>query len=252
LPNLKVEIAGDTTSIKNSALAALKAAYKNWPVTVVEGTAGTGDHGAQVQTSTSSTDCGDTDPTQATQSTVYYECVMEQAEVALQVQINNAQSEATALQRQDLIQAIGSGIGNTAAHEIAHQFLLKCCSMDVKISADPNAAATYNQGDSDGDPSTNVPDSDPATYTGYGKDGKTSIHWENTTEQALAKCLGSGWKNYHGEACSTYLQLSQTYGYGQLPSSSLARTSGTRRRDIPAPVQKVTILPFLTHLILWR
>lgn len=132
---------------------------------------------------------------------------MEEAQVALQVQINNSRDEAKALKRQDLIQAIGRGMGNTAAHEIAHQFLILCCSMDATISADPNAAATYNQGDADGDPSPNVPDSDPATYTGFGKDGKTAIHWESTTQQGLTRCLANGWTSYGLDSCAAKIGM---------------------------------------------
>lgn len=112
---------------------------------------------------------------------------MEEAQEALQVIINNSQDETAALNNPKLIQAIGRGIGSTAAHEIAHQFLVECCSMDVKISADPNAAGTYNNGDADADPNPQVVDSDPSPYTGYWKDGKTPIKWESTTQAALTR-----------------------------------------------------------------
>jgi hypothetical protein len=126
---------------------------------------------------------------------------MEQAQVALQVVINSASDEATALARPDLIQDIGRGIGNNSAHEIAHQFLVSCCGMDVHTSIDPNSAATYNNGDADGDPSPAVPDSDPAPYTGYGKDKKTPIHWEDNTKRALNACLSTNYVDYGASSC---------------------------------------------------
>ncbi|MGA8872804.1 MAG: SBBP repeat-containing protein, partial [Candidatus Acidiferrales bacterium] len=201
LQNLKTDITYDATTIKGAALTAFKKAYKAWPVTIVEGTPGTGDHQAVVYTSIPSSDCGDTNlNNQAVpkDSAISWECVMEQAQIALQVNINNAQDESNALMRQDLIQAMGRGIGNTAAHEVAHQFLGLCCSMDVFTSADPQAAATYNNGDGDGNPDPSIPNSDPAPYTGYGKDGKTAIHWEDSTDKALTACLGPGWTPYLG------------------------------------------------------
>jgi hypothetical protein len=200
LPDLKTDITNNATAIKAAALAALKEAYKPWGVTVVEGTPNTGDHQAIVQTS--STDqgpsCGSTNinVVHRVDSEVWYECNMEQAQRALQVAINNAQDETNALKRQDLIQAIGRGIGNNAAHEIAHQFLIKCCSMDVLTSDDPASAGTYNNGDADGDPNPQIINSDPAPYTGYGKSGKP-IFWEDSTKKALGNCLGKGWRNYN-------------------------------------------------------
>jgi len=210
LPNLKQEITNQATTIKLAALDALKKAYRPWlPVVIVEGTPNTGDHQAIVQTSSTGMACGDTNPNQTKSSTIYYECVMEQAQQALQVVINNASDESNALNRQDLITAIGRGIGNTAAHEIAHQFLGKCCSMDALTSQDPNAAATYNNGSANGSPDPQSPDSEPATYTGYGKDGKTQIHWESSTHRALTECLNAGWRDFGIVSCAVKLELSQ-------------------------------------------
>jgi hypothetical protein len=210
-PDLKADITGSATAIKAAALDALQQAYKQnqWSVVVVEGTPNTGDHQAVVQTTSTNQgpSCGSTNITVANpkDSEVWYECNMEQAQWALQISINTAQDESNALTRQDLIQAIGRGIGNTAAHEIAHQFLLLCCSMDVLISDDSDAAGTYNNGSADGDANPLVINSDPAPYTGYGKDG-TPIHWENSTKSALDKCLGSAWTDFGG-ACAVKLKL---------------------------------------------
>jgi hypothetical protein len=205
LPRLKTDITNDATAIKTAALEALKNAFSQWNVTVVEGNPDTGDHQAVVQTTSSGqgATCGSTNINvqQPRDSEVWYECNMEQAQVALQVVVTNAQDESTALKRQDLIQAIGRGIGNNAAHEIAHQFLILCCSMDALISNDPGAAGTYNNGEADGDPNPKIINSDPAPYTGFGKSGK-AIFWEDATKTGLGKCLGSSWHDIYPLPCS--------------------------------------------------
>jgi hypothetical protein len=197
--DLKTDITNNATAIKTAALNALKEAFNAWSVVVVEGTPNTGDHQAVVQTNSTNQgpSCGSTNinVVHPTDSEVWYECNMEQAQWALGIIINNAQDEANALTRQDLIRAIGRGVGNNAAHEIAHQFLIKCCSMDVLISDDPGSAGTYNNGSADGDANPQVINSDPAPYTGYGKSGKP-IFWEDATKKALGNCLGKGWHDY--------------------------------------------------------
>jgi hypothetical protein len=254
LPNLKTDITYDATTIKAAALDALKQAFNPWSVVVVEGTPNTGDHQAIVQTTSTGQGptCGYTDPNQPVSSTVVYECNMEEAQVALQVVINNAQDEATALGRQDLINAIGRGTGNTAAHEIAHQFLALCCSMDVLTSQDPDAAATYNNVDADADPSPQVPDSDPAPYTGYGKDGKTAIHWENTTKQALTKCLATGWTDYGLTSCATKLHLSLKSPAVSFLGGNWAKTVLPRKTGIPVMLRKLPISPLPLDITLLR
>jgi hypothetical protein len=141
--DLKVDITNQALAIKSAALAALRQAYSRWPVVVVEGTPNTGDHQAVVQTTSAGQgdSCGTTNVSGAhpVDSEIWYECNMETAQEALHVTINNAQDESVALTRNDLIQSIGRGIGNNGAHEIAHQLLILCCSMEVLISADPNA-----------------------------------------------------------------------------------------------------------------
>ena len=205
LDNLKIDISYNATRIKDAAKAAFQKAY-DWPVTVFEGDTG-GDRLVTVQTAAASgMACGNTPNISYRNSEVYYECVMKNAQFAVQARITNAQDEAVQVLRPDLIQAIGRGVGDTAAHEIAHQFLGPCCSMDVLTSADPNAAATYNNGSEDGDsrptcsPQLNHDcspvNSEPATYTGFGKDGRTAIHWEDTTRRVLHRCIGSGWVDY--------------------------------------------------------
>jgi hypothetical protein len=207
LPNLKTDMTSASAKITQAALKALKAAYDQWPVNIAESIPGIGDHRAVVQTSIAGPACGNTDLNFPNTSTIPYECNMEQAQIALQISIPNAQAEAAAMGNLSLIQAIGRGIGNNAAHEIAHQFLGECCSMDVLTSADPNAATTYNNGDGSGDPSPTNTDSDPSPYTGYGKNGTTAIHWENTTQRALQACLSKGYQNFHGLTCAARLNL---------------------------------------------
>ncbi len=212
LPDLKVDITNQVTTIKTTALQALQKAYKRWPVIVVEGTQGTGDHQAVVQTNSTNQgpSCGSTNinTVNPVDSEMWYECNMEPAQWALGITINNAQDESAALNRSDLIQAIGRGIGNNAAHEIAHQFLIECCSMDAMNSADPNAPGTYNNGSSDGDANPQVVNSDPSPWTGFWKDGTTPIHWENTTQAALDACLMKGWVDFRA-ACSAKLHLTR-------------------------------------------
>jgi hypothetical protein len=147
-------------------------------------------------------------------SQIDYINIMLEAQNALNIVINNAQDEAAAIGRPDLIDAIGSGIGNTAAHELAHQFLLECCDMDSNPSiatgsnpdptqADPNARGTYNAGGFSGK-------EDPSFWIGYWPNPKIGLHWENTPTNnnqpnasiGLDHCLGV---EFH--ITSTYCQM---------------------------------------------
>ena len=116
----------------------------------------------------------------------------------------------------------------------------------------PNSAATYNNGDADGDPNPQVPDSDPAPYTGDGKDGKTAIHWENTTQQALQKCLAQGYESYGNLSCAAELHLSQNNSDGELLDGAWAKTLMPFETGIPIHSVKFSILPFLPDLLLRR
>jgi hypothetical protein len=253
--DLRVDITNQAATIKAAALAALKEAFRRWNVNVVEGRPGTGDHQAVVQTT--STDqgpsCGSTNINvqHPTDSEVWYECNMEQAQWALSIAINNTQDENNALNRKDLIQAIGRGIGNNAAHEIAHQFLILCCSMDAHIKDDPHAAGTYNNGSANGDADPDVVNSDPSPYTGYWKDGKTAIKWESTTQAALDKCLADGWR-YFSIACSTKLYLSQNIFLSQLPRGVAAKALTPRWTKKSLKKQDIAVLPFLTDVLFGR
>jgi hypothetical protein len=202
LTNLTTDVTYYATSIKQAALKALQDAYSGVPVTVVEGTGG-GDANATVlnhQTITPKTSYGATDTNNVGNHQVDYINNMEDGQWAYSVTITNAQDEATALQqRTDLIAAIGRAIGNTAAHEIAHQFLVACCGMDANPQTDPNALATFNAGASS-------PSIDPSFWTGYSGSPKKYLHWQDseyspTALKALGQCLGGGWRDFHGSSC---------------------------------------------------
>src|SRR5271165_1131129 len=99
---------------------------------------------------------------------------MGQAQWALPIQLFTAQDVQNALQQANLMKAIGAGIGNNAAHEIAQQFLGSASGMD------DSSTNTYNGAGCDGSKA-------PWVY------GIGTIHWENVTANALANKLGSGW-----------------------------------------------------------
>jgi len=117
------------------------------------------------------------------------------AQDALQVTINNAQDEVAALAQPALVQAIARGLGNVAAHEIAHQFLGKCCSMDANPQNDPAARGAFNATGCN----ARV---DPSPYTGYWPSPRILLHWEQSALDALGQCLGRGWRpNVHASSC---------------------------------------------------
>jgi len=78
--------------------------------------------------------------------------------------------------------AIGTGIGNNAAHEIVHQLSNHAVYKGQPIPGmDDNTFGTYNGGSCQ----------DPAVFTGIGADAKTPIYWESNTAQALAYIFGT-------------------------------------------------------------
>jgi hypothetical protein len=220
-PNLFSDLGTDITSyagaIKQAALQKLKDAYSgSWqdittgktiymPVEVMEGPAGTGDDRATVM-NTSPGACGNTYPNDTSinpsgsrffrvhESTVNYRNNMINAQEAMK--LINVSSDAA------LIQAIGRGIGDIAAHEIAHHFLNNCCTMD----SDPNKASAQN-------PDTTLPDpdakgainatgceasSDSSPWTGYWLNPKIDLHWEPPALKGLTECLSKGWVDFGG------------------------------------------------------
>jgi hypothetical protein len=107
---------------------------------------------------------------------VFYRADMEGAQWALPIVLTSAQGVQNALDRKDLMKAIGAGIGNNAAHELAHQFLL------YRYGMDDQSTSTYNSKDCEGDKA-------PWVY------GFEPIHWGTVTAEALKKALGSGRRN---------------------------------------------------------
>jgi hypothetical protein len=222
--DLQVDITSKATTIKSAALAALKTAYKDWAVvvSVSEGLPGTGDNTAIVQdVAPNPPDCGDTSSNQIGPkftSYVSYQCSVENAQWALNIAINNAQDEAAALQRQDLIEAIGRGAGNIAAHEIAHQFLSLCCNMDQNLSA--GNANVYNQ--------ANLSFAD--IFTGFANDGQP-IKWDPVTSQSLGKCLSNGWTDYGFQTCATKIRLPS----GSTQAGAWMQSQGRPRQMLADP-----------------
>jgi RHS repeat-associated protein len=124
--------------VKQNALDALRAAYGSFGGNVVEGKLGPADHTIEVTDSLTS-GCGATRQSPAYYSFVSYDCVMNRAQFALQ---NH--------ERENVIPAIGLGIGNIGAHEVGHQIALSTVNKDLDLPG------FYDNGN----------DSDPTVYDG--------------------------------------------------------------------------------------
>jgi hypothetical protein len=182
LPNLQVDATTQAATIKSAALAALKKAFHSFPVAVSEGSPNTGDHRANVlngfEIGPGGTPvCGATDNQGVTSSRVYYQLHMENAQWALPITLRNLQDVQNALSNVILMKAIGTGIGNTAAHELGHQFF-------VGSGMEDNSTNTYN-GKLGCDPA--AAGSGPWNY-GFGP-----ISWEAVTFTAWANALVGGY-----------------------------------------------------------
>ncbi len=178
-PNLAVDASSQAGAIKSAALAAFKKAFDPYPVSASEGTPNTGDNRAVVvdglHFNTDGESCGLSAPAPGGhESNVYYLPHMEQAQWALPLQITTFQAAQVAVGTTDLMKAIGTGIGTTAAHETVHQFLENGSGMDDR------SQNTYNGQGCRGDLS-------PWVY-GFGP-----IQWEDVTATALKNSLGIGW-----------------------------------------------------------
>lgn len=100
---------------------------------------------------------------------------MEQAQWALQLVLKTPQDVQNALGNIALMNAIGTGIGNNAAHEIGHQFF--------------------------GATGAGMDDGSKNTYNGQGCSGQTApwvygigpVSWEDVTANAWQKTLAGGW-----------------------------------------------------------
>jgi hypothetical protein len=78
--------------------------------------------------------------------------------------------------RMDLMRAIGTGIGNTAAHELGHQFF------QMKNGMEDTSRNTYS----------GAVGCDPRT-AGRWHYGFGPISWEPVTADAWQKALANGW-----------------------------------------------------------
>jgi hypothetical protein len=134
-PELAIDATSQAVTIKAAALAAMKKAFSKYPVNVSEGRPNTGDNRANVVNGFHFDGvveyCGETNNWfDVHDSSVYYRRNMEMAQFALPIVLNTVQDTQNALSRIDLMRAIGAGIGNTAAHEIAHQFFVGGSGME--------------------------------------------------------------------------------------------------------------------------
>jgi hypothetical protein len=196
MPDLTTGINQWATTIKQFALQEAQDAYSGVnPVTVFEGESG-GDAVVTIVNRIPGVEvCGGTNPNNTVQHQVDYVSNMSEAQAALQVTITNLQNEQAVLASDtSLFQAIGRGIGTTAAHEIAHQFLILCCDMDANPRTDLNARGTFNATGCNGL-------ADPSPWTGYWPSPKIDLHWEAPTLNALGQCFGKGWINFNGKSC---------------------------------------------------
>jgi hypothetical protein len=112
-------------------------------------------------------------------STVWYPCNLSQAQWALNLQATNLSQSTGSASFLNLLQAVGEGIGNNAAHEIAHQFLSD--SSSCLMNDNPSLVGVYNGGSA----------KDPAIYTGIGSNG-VPIHWSEQTAFCLAQMILDG------------------------------------------------------------
>jgi hypothetical protein len=165
-PNLASDNPQDVTALspiligimEDTALAALKHAFRTFPVHVGEGHKGT--HTAYV-VGTNLHFCGGTNQFSTAVSDVYYRNNLEVAQTTLQI----------GTLTQFLVQSLGEGIGNNAAHEIGHQIL-------ASPPMDTTELDTYNGG--------TCPDI--GVFTGKSADG-VDIHWSPAAATALDKIL---------------------------------------------------------------
>ena len=178
-----IDATSQASRIKSAALAAFKKAFDKYPVdvNVSEGSAGTGDNRANVIDGYlfdgSKEYCGATDNLPGISvSSIYYRRHMEMAQFALPITLVTAQDVQTALSRADLMKAIGTGIGNTAAHEFGHQFF------GLHDGMEDSSTNTYN-GAAGCDPRIGGP-------SGY---GFGNISWEPVTDRAWQSMLSRGW-----------------------------------------------------------
>lgn len=180
LPELAVDASSQAGKIKSAELLALKKAFEPYPVNVSEGRANTGANRAWVEDGISYEGgierCGGTFEVNQHDSTVYYLKNMSEAQFALPLVLETPADVQAALTRSDLMKAIGTGIGNNAAHEIGHQFLGK------QFGLDDTSSHTYNGQGCSGEGA-------PWVY------GIGAITWGSVTAGAWQSRLSRGWHN---------------------------------------------------------
>ncbi len=206
LDGLTTDISSSAAAIKKAVLKAIQDAYFGVPVVVFEGTSG-GDNLILVlnEEEEKPPGCGVTLTTKvsptafALVSEIGYVRDMEEAQEALQLVIKNAQDEQAALTDPRVAQGIARGIGNIAAHEVAHQFLKGCCAMDANPYVDPDAKGTFNATGCNG---RWPPSGDPSPWLGYWPGSpNVLLHWEQPALDALGECLAGGYRDFHGSTC---------------------------------------------------
>ena len=197
---LTTDISNLAPEIKAAALRELKDAYSGVPVRVVEGTVG--DVQATVvnaQNLNSTGICGASLHKGLWQHQASYVNNMLQVQDAYQVVITSAQAEQTFLASDfglRVIRALGRGLGVTAAHEIAHQFVSDTGAlggglMDANPYEDPDARGTFNAKGCSG---SWPPKGDPSPWLGYWpSDPPIFLHWEAPALRYLTDALGKGW-----------------------------------------------------------
>jgi hypothetical protein len=159
--------------IQQSALKAFRAAFAPYKVDI--GIGRLASNTAYVS-GLSSTYCGGTNTGVSNWSAIWWNDNVQEAEFA----VNSTNGNPTS----SLLTAIGEGIGNNAAHEIAHQLVnrfLASGSIISGIDLDDNSTDTYNGGDCFGNTA-------PWVFTGVGAGG-TPIHWSNNAAQSLTNIL---------------------------------------------------------------
>lgn len=158
--------------------------HKNIQVTATIGVGRTAQHTIYVvATSRPGSVVGGTEPGKEVWSRLFYPNNVAEAQRAV--------NATNGIPTQALLQAIGTGIGYNAAHEIGHQLVSRFLSSGKVVAGmglDDSSVDTINGAVSAGDKA-------PWLYTGFGNDGVhtglTAIHWENVAEETLTNIFGN-------------------------------------------------------------